>query len=98
MIELVIAIAVIGVMAAVAVPTYSQTRVRTTETTCAKNRKLMQHSKMLWMIDHEKSDEDEVLFRDLIPEYVPEPPVCPMGGEYALNGLTREVSCSKHGS
>lgn len=97
LIELVIAVAVIGAMAAIAVPTFGKARVRTTETSCAKNRKALQHAKVLWQMDHEKLDSDEVLFRDLIPEYVQDPPICPMGGTYDLNGLTGETSCTVHG-
>jgi prepilin-type N-terminal cleavage/methylation domain-containing protein len=98
LIELVIVIAVIGVMTGIAVPVYSKTRVRTTETSCAKNRRVLQDAKVLWMIDNGKTYSDEIYFKDLIPEYVAEPPVCPLGGTYELNGLTGEVTCSKHGS
>jgi len=96
LIELTIVVAILGALAAIAVPTYASTRIKSTEAACAKNRIVLQQSKLLWMVDNGKVDSDEIHFSNLLPDYVSELPVCPMNGHYALNGLQGQVSCSAH--
>lgn len=97
LIELTIVVAVLGILTGMAVPTYAKVKVRTTDAACSKNRQVLQQAKLLWMVDNGKVYSDDVFFRDLLPEYIAEPPVCPMKGQYELNGLTGEVTCSIHG-
>jgi prepilin-type N-terminal cleavage/methylation domain-containing protein len=94
--ELMVVIAVLGVMLAIAIPAYSGSRERSASGACAKNRQLFDQAKQLWMIDQGKVSANEVLFKDLLPEYIAEPPVCPTKGQYALNGLGAETTCSVH--
>lgn len=95
--ELMIVVCVIGVVLALAVPAYATSRERTRSNACAKNRELFDQAKQLWMIDNGKTTADEVYFKDLLPEYIAEPPVCPTKGHYDLHGLTGETSCTQHG-
>jgi prepilin-type N-terminal cleavage/methylation domain-containing protein len=94
--ELMVVVAVLGVILAIAIPAYSGAKERSTSGACAKNRQLFDQAKQLWMIDQGKVVADDVLFKDLLPEYIAEPPVCPTKGQYALNGLDLATTCSAH--
>jgi prepilin-type N-terminal cleavage/methylation domain-containing protein len=95
-VELMVVVAVLGVLLAIAIPAYSGALERSSATACAKNRRLFDQAKQLWMVDQGKVYTDHVLFKDLLPEYVAEPPVCPAKGHYELNGLGAPTTCSVH--
>ena len=96
MVELMVVVTVLGVILAMAIPAYSGARARSSETSCAKNRQILDQAKLLWMLDSGKVYSDEVLFKDLLPEYVAEPPYCAAKGHYVLNGLKGETTCTVH--
>lgn len=96
-VELMLVVTVLGVLLSVAIPAYAQAKGRSTGAACAKNRQLFDQAKQLWMIDNGKSYGDGVYFKDLLPEYIAEPPVCPGRGHYELHGLEGATSCSVHG-
>ncbi len=96
LVEMLIVVMVLGVMLAMAIPAYSSAHLRSTETACSKNRQLLDQAKLLWMVDNGKVYADAVLFKDLLPEYIAEPPVCPVKGHYSMNGLDGETTCSVH--
>jgi prepilin-type N-terminal cleavage/methylation domain-containing protein len=96
-VELMVVVTVIAVMLSIAIPAYSGARVRSSEKSCARNRQVLDQAKLLWMLDNGKVYSDEVRFKDLLPEYVEEPPVCEAKGHYVLNGLKGETACTVHG-
>lgn len=95
-VELMVVVAVLGVLLAIAIPAYSGARERSTAGACQKNRQLLDQAKQLWMVDEGKVYTDTVLFKDLLPEYIAEPPVCPAKGHYSLNGLEGQTTCTAH--
>jgi type II secretory pathway pseudopilin PulG len=96
--ELMTVVCVLGALTGVAVPAFAGARHRAQESACAKNQAIFDQAKQLWMLDHGKTFDQPVLFKDLLPEYIEEPPICPAGGDYSLNGLDTETSCSIHGT
>ncbi len=95
-VELMVVVTILGVMLAIAIPAYSSARKRSSETSCARNRSILDQAKLLWMVDNGKVYSDEVLFKDLLPEYIAEPPYCEAKGQYVLNGLQGETTCTAH--
>jgi prepilin-type N-terminal cleavage/methylation domain-containing protein len=95
-VELMIVVIVLAVLCGIAIPAYATSRTHSQDAGCDENRKAFDQAKLLWMMDNGKTAADEVYFRDLLPDYIETPPICPRKGTYALNGLDGETTCTAH--
>ena len=95
-IELMIVVIVLAVLCGIAIPAYVTSRTHTQAAACEENRSAFDQAKLLWMMDNGKTATDEVYFRDLLPDYIETPPICPLKGTYFLNGLEGETTCTAH--
>jgi prepilin-type N-terminal cleavage/methylation domain-containing protein len=95
-VELMIVVIVLAVLSAMAIPAYVTSRTHSQGAACEENRRAFDQAKLLWMMDNGKVEGDDVFFRDLLPDYIEAPPICPLKGTYELNGLEGETTCSAH--
>ena len=79
LIEIMIVVALIGVLASIAIPNYLQARERARKVTCIQNLKLIENSIQQWAIETRKQSGTPVTPTDIRP-YVKDLPVCPAGG------------------
>ena len=87
----------IGLLAAVAVPSFVQARTRAQQIGCINNLRAIELAKEQWMLEHGKKDGDTVTADDLAP-YLPKGmPACPRGGTYMIQPIGRSPTCTGPG-
>ncbi len=93
------AIAPVGLMAAIAIPSFTKARGTSQKNACINNLRIIDAAKEQWAMEHNKKDGDEVNADDL-KKYLKgaKMPVCPAGGVYKINpiGTMPECSCPDH--
>jgi prepilin-type N-terminal cleavage/methylation domain-containing protein len=96
LVEIMIVVAIIGMLAAVVIPNLKRSIDRTQQQACALNRKSVDGAKIQWALDAKKPQtavpEDGDLFGK--SGYVDHKPDCPAGGAYALNAVEEKCTCS----
>jgi hypothetical protein len=93
-------IAVIGLLAAIAIPSFVKARDTAQRTACVANMRVLDHAKEEAALAHSLKAGDTVTDKDLAP-YVKGAPasmVCPKGGHYTLNPIGQDPECSEHGA
>ena len=93
--ELMIVIVIIGVLAAIAVPSYKGYVEKAQKATCEANRRTLSTAAGMYYIDHENAYPTAVSeltdFVDNVDKIK-----CPTGGTYTFSATSNEVTCSKH--
>ncbi|MBN2703722.1 MAG: DUF3352 domain-containing protein [Pontiellaceae bacterium] len=90
----------VGMMAAIAIPSFQKARSNAIERSCESNRRLIQATKQQWAIDNGEMGNAQPTAADL-DEYIRggfDALQCPAGGTIEINPLDEEPSCSIHGS
>jgi prepilin-type N-terminal cleavage/methylation domain-containing protein len=96
LIEIMIVVAIIGILAAVAVPSFRNSILLAQQRACGINRRNIDGAKLQWAAEHKQpmmavpSDED--LFGR--GAYIEHKPDCPAKGAYALNSVEDQCTCS----
>jgi len=78
LIEIMIVVALIGILATIAIPNYIHAREQTRMVTCIENLKLIDNSIQQWAIENKKQAGTPVTLADIQP-YIKDLPVCPSG-------------------
>src|SRR5436190_13110150 len=79
LIEIMIVVALIGILASIAIPNYIHARQQAHKVTCIQNLKTIDNSIEQWAIETRKQSGTPVTPTD-IQGYVKDLPVCPSGG------------------
>jgi prepilin-type N-terminal cleavage/methylation domain-containing protein len=101
LIEIMIVVAIIGLLAAVAVPNIKNAIETARIRACGINRKNIDGAKMAWAVDRKQpltaTPTDEDLFGK--GAYIEHKPGCPAGGAYAINTVEEKCTCNaaRHG-
>jgi prepilin-type N-terminal cleavage/methylation domain-containing protein len=96
LVEIMIVVAIIGLLAAVAIPNLITARKKAQRQACLMNRKAMAGAKENWALDYKKGDADtpgdtELFGRD---KYIESKPACPAGGTYNIGPVSEKPTCS----
>lgn len=96
LIEIMIVVAIIGLLATIAVPNFWQAIQEARAKACLMNRKNIDAAKFRWMLASGQSDEATPSDQDLFgpSAYIEHKPECLSGGNYALNRVRERCSCS----
>jgi len=78
LVEIMIVVAIIGLLAAIAIPNFIQARTKAQTNACIANLKQIQGAISLWALDSGKKDADAVTIGDLVPNYIKSTPYCPL--------------------
>jgi prepilin-type N-terminal cleavage/methylation domain-containing protein len=96
LIEIMIVVAIIGLLAAIAIPNIKNAIEATRKRVCAANQKQIDGAKARWSLDNRKPGEAVPTDADLFGKtaYLEHKPDCPAGGAYALNAVEERCTCS----
>lgn len=95
LVEIMIVIAIIGLLAAVAIPNYLRHREYTQQQVCIKNLSVIDSAKHIWGVEHQKLSTDTPTDGDLfgVTLYVREKPSCPANGTYRILSVGEKPTC-----
>ncbi len=99
LVEIMIVIAIIGLLTAVAVPNIIRNRTYAQQQACIKNLSTIETAKQMWGVELGKKDGDQPTEAELIGPtlYIKVKPVCPGGGSYDLKPIGSTVTCTLAG-
>src|ERR1043166_8911423 len=88
LVEIMIVVAIIGLLAAIAIPNFVKARTASQKNACIANLKQMDGAKQSWALEQKKAGGTPVdtdLFGATL--YIKDKPSCPGGGTYTLGDL-----------
>jgi hypothetical protein len=89
------AVAVPGILAAIAIPNFEKARTTSQQNACINNLRQIQAAKNEWALEKSKAQTDVPAWDDLQPYLAARVPlVCPAGGTYSLNAVSEPPTCS----
>ena len=94
-----IVVAIIGLLAAIAIPNFVRARTKAQTNTCINNLRLLESSKSQWALELKMVDTDTVTSSDLLP-YLRNTtgwPQCPARGDYGLTVVSESPTCTVPG-
>lgn len=91
-----IVVAIIGLLAAIAIPNFIKARASSQRVACVMNLKAIEGAKSQWALEQHKSNSDTPTDTDLFgnTSYIREKPNCPAGGTYSINQVDAKPACS----
>jgi prepilin-type N-terminal cleavage/methylation domain-containing protein len=98
LIEIMMVVLIIGLLVAIAVPQFLQSRETSRVKTCISNLKQLDTAKQQWAIDTKQSTGATPAPTDFVPTYLRAYPSCPSGGSYTLNDMNTPPECSITGT
>ena len=88
--------AIIGLLAAIAIPNFVKARAYSQKNACIANLKQVDGAKASWALEQKKSTTDTPGDSDLFgtDKYIREKPICPGGGAYTVDEVGNKPTCS----
>lgn len=97
LVEIMIVVAIIGLLAAIAIPNFVKARTASQRNACIANMKQIEGAKSTWALENKKTGADSPLDADLYgaDKYIAKKPACPAGGAYLTGNVDTPPSCDK---
>ena len=95
--EIMIVVAIIGLLAAIAIPNFIKARKRAAQTGCINNLRQIESAKAQWALETKQAPSALPTDTDLfgVGLYIKLKPECPGGGIYTLEIITTPASCDQ---
>ena len=96
LVEIMIVVAIIGLLATIAVPNYVKARLASRKSVCIANLKQINDAKTNWALENRKTIGDTVTDADLFgaAKFLREKPSCAAGGTYTLQTIDTKPTCN----
>ena len=97
LVEIMIVVAIIGLLAAIAIPNFVKARTLSQRNACIANMKQIAGAKASWALEFKKNNADVPADGDLFgaDKYIAKKPECPAGGLYVLAAVDADPTCDK---
>lgn len=94
LVEIMIVVAIIGLLAAIAIPSFIRARQTTQTNTCINNLRLIDAAKQQWALETGQTSDAVPTEDDIVP-YLKNNvmPQCPLGGDYIINAVNVDPAC-----
>jgi prepilin-type N-terminal cleavage/methylation domain-containing protein len=98
LVEIMIVVAIIGLLAAIAIPNFVRARTTSQTNACINNLRQMDGAVQEWALENKKQASDTVALTDITP-YIKLTsanalPGCPAGGTYAVTTVSNTPTCT----
>lgn len=94
LVEIMIVVAIIGILIAIAVPGFIKARERSRANACGENLAKIDGSKEQWALENKMGATDSVTIATLVSDgYLKKVPSCPSGGTYTENTVGASPTC-----
>lgn len=98
LVEIMIVVAIIGLLAAIAVPNFAQARSNARKSACINNLRLIDAAQEQWAMENNKNTGDAVAAADVQPYLKGNAlPICPASGVYTISAVGTKPTCSVAG-
>ncbi len=96
LVEIMIVVAIIGLLAAIAIPNFVKARTASQKSACIANLKQIDGAKATWALENKKVSTDTPADSHLFGSdlYIRQKPECPGGGTYTVAVVDTKPSCS----
>ena len=96
LVEIMIVVAIIGLLAAIAIPNFVKARNSAQTNACINNLRQIDGAKEQWALENKKTSADTPLDADLYgtDKYVKQTPACPANGTYTIGAIGTKPVCS----
>jgi prepilin-type N-terminal cleavage/methylation domain-containing protein len=99
LVEIMIVVAIIGLLAAIAIPNFIKARQSSQTNACINNLRQIEGAKATWALENKKlgnaTPNDTDLYGATL--YIRETPVCPAGGTYTIGSVDTKAICGVAG-
>ena len=94
LVEIMIVVAIIGLLAAIAIPNFVRARNTAQKNACINNLRQIDGAKQQWALEMKKSDTDDPQSSGVAPYIKNGFPTCPSGGDYTTHAVDTDPTCS----
>jgi prepilin-type N-terminal cleavage/methylation domain-containing protein len=100
LVEIMIVVAIIGLLAAIAIPNFVKARAASQLNACIANLKQIDGAKATWALEQKQGNSGSPGVTDLYgsDQYIRTEPKCPGGGTYTIGIVQTRPSCSLSGN
>ena len=99
LVEIMIVVAIIGLLAAIAIPNFIKAREASQKNACIANLKQIDGAKQTWALEEKKvsshSPTAALLYGATL--YIRDTPTCPAGGTYDIKTVSDKPTCTTAG-
>jgi prepilin-type N-terminal cleavage/methylation domain-containing protein len=98
LVEIMIVVAIIGLLAAIAIPNFSRARSTAQKNACIQNLRQIDGAKQMWATENRKTDSDVPTEAD-VAAYLKgnAMPICPGNGRYSIRAVSENPICDAPG-
>ncbi len=99
LVEIMIVVAIIGLLAAIAIPSFMKARMSSQQSACINNLKQIDAAKDQWALEAKKATADTVTYADLV-SFLKNPVAatnCPAGGTVSVSTVGSNAVCTRAG-
>jgi prepilin-type N-terminal cleavage/methylation domain-containing protein len=99
LVEILIVVAIMGLLVGIAVPNFVKTRTLAQKNVCIENLTQIESAKQIWGLESAKKNGDPATEGDLIGPtlYIQKMPECPAGGDYDFMSIGTPATCTVAG-